>query len=75
MGRERRAINTDLAAKLGERGRTLLKQRGRWASDTAYVYARALAASQLEASASMGDADGRELEAMLAGWTQPASFR
>ena len=66
---------TDIAAALGERGRALLKERGRWASDTAYVYARALASSHLEASALVGDADGRELEAMLAGWAQPANFR
>ena len=66
---------TDIAAALGERGRALLKERGRWASDTAYVYARALASSHLEASALVGDADGRELEAMLAGWAQPATFR
>ena len=65
---------TDIAAIMGDQGRALLKERGRWASDTAYVYARALASSHLTASARVGDADGRELEAMLAGWAQPSTF-
>ena len=65
---------TDIAAIMGDQGRALLKERGRWASDTAYVYARALASSHLTASARVGDADGRELEAMLAGGAQPSTF-
>ena len=60
---------------MGERGRGTIKERGRWASDTAFIYARALAANHLDVSAWMGDASGREIEAMVAGWTQPANFR
>ena len=66
---------TDIAACMGERGRATIKERGRWAGDTAFIYARALAASHMDVSAAMGDAAGREIEAMVAGWTQPANFR
>ena len=67
---------TDLQASLGSEGaQQVIKQRGRWASDVAEVYKRALAEVHLDASASIGDARGRELEALLEGWAQPAQFR
>jgi hypothetical protein len=67
---------TDLQASLGSEGaQQVIKQRGRWASDVAVVYQRALAGVHLDASASIGDAEGRELEALLEGWAQPAQFR
>ena len=66
---------TDIAALLGEGGKARLKKRGRWASDVALIYERALAEPDLSLSASLGDAAGRDLEGILGGWTQPASFR
>eukprot|EP00965_Chrysotila_dentata_P114932 3798831-Pleurochrysis_carterae.AAC.1 len=65
---------TDLRDLKGEGGRALIKQRGRWQSDVAQVYQRAIVDAQLEASAGIGDASGVELEALRLGWTQPASF-
>ena len=55
--------------------RSMIQQRGRWQSDVAYAYERALATDQFELSVGIGDAEGRELEAMCAGWAQPATFR
>ena len=67
---------TDLQRRLGEeRAERLLRQRGRWASDVAQAYARALLEDHLEASASVGGEVGRELEAVCEGWAQPAHFR
>eukprot|EP00965_Chrysotila_dentata_P062647 2075928-Pleurochrysis_carterae.AAC.1 len=57
---------------MGEDGRALIKQRGRWQSDVASVYQRAIVDKQLRASAEMGEASGVELEAIAAGWAQPA---
>ena len=66
---------TDLRDVLGEAGQRVIKQRGRWGSDVANVYQRALTRDLLEASALTGDAEAEEMEATLAGWVQPASFR
>ena len=66
---------TDVAALLGEAGKQRLKKRGRWASDVALIYERALAEPDLSLSASLGDAVGRDLEGILGGWAQPATFR
>ena len=56
-----------------ERSKTVLKRRGRWASDVALIYQRVLVRTLLDASAALGDVDaGRELEAMVQGWNQPA---
>ena len=53
-------------------GARLLKARGRWRSDIHEIYTRASLAACLEASV-VGDANGgRELEAAVAGFTQPA---
>eukprot|EP00965_Chrysotila_dentata_P144045 4758378-Pleurochrysis_carterae.AAC.1 len=65
---------TDLRDLMGEGGRAFIKQRGRWQSDVASVYQRAIVDAQLEASAGIGDAAGVELEAVCAGWAQPANF-
>lgn len=47
----------DLRDTLGmEGGASMIKERGRWASDVAFVYARALAGQQMDAAAGMGDA-------------------
>ena len=66
---------THIAALLGETGKARLKKRGRWASDVAFIYERALAEPDLSLSASLGDAVGRDLEGILGGWAQPATFR
>eukprot|EP00965_Chrysotila_dentata_P086105 2840930-Pleurochrysis_carterae.AAC.1 len=63
---------TDAADLVRENGRALIKQRGRWQSDVASVYQRAIVDKQLRASAKMGEASGVELEAIAAGWAQPA---
>eukprot|EP00965_Chrysotila_dentata_P128403 4245733-Pleurochrysis_carterae.AAC.1 len=59
----------------GDASKAVVKQRGRWASDVAEVYQRALVDVQLDASAGMADSRGVDLEAMIDGWSQPASFR
>ena len=41
----------------------------------AFVYGRANMRDQLHASAAVGDADAREVEQMVEGWVQPATFR
>ena len=64
---------TDLQAQLGaEQGARVVRERGRWFSDVSYIYARASAKTQLDASATMADAAGGALEALIPGWTQPA---
>eukprot|EP00965_Chrysotila_dentata_P105081 3471094-Pleurochrysis_carterae.AAC.1 len=67
---------TDLRDRLGEGGRAAIKQRGRWASDVAEVYQRALVDHQLDVSADMANSTGVDLEALVHGcWSQPAKFR
>ena len=67
---------TDIAATVGmEAAERLLKERGRWKSDVAFIYKRALMTDHLRLSAGMADAQGRDLEAMCAGWSQPSTFR
>ena len=64
---------TDLRCALGSaEGMAVIKQRGRWNSDIAEIYQRALVLDQLEGSAAMGDAGGADLEGLLDGWSQPA---
>ena len=55
-----------------EGGAALLKSRGRWASDIHSIYSRASLTEQLHASAAVGDIDGRDLERVFPGYTQPA---
>ena len=67
---------TDCRDRLGaERGQRVMKERGRWASDVAFIYSRALVRDLLDASAAVGDADAEELEAVVDGWVQPSNFR
>ena len=66
---------TDLRDVLGDEGMRVIKERGRWGSDVAVVYQRATMRHSLEASAAAADADSREVEAMVPGWVQPATFR
>ena len=53
----------------------LIKQRGRWNSSVQRLYERALAEEHLGASAAIGEAEGRELEALCRGWAQRSTFR
>lgn len=66
---------TDYLEVLGAQGERVLKARGRWGSDVAFVYARANARDMLDASVRVADADAREIEAVTTGWVQPATFR
>eukprot|EP00965_Chrysotila_dentata_P146351 4832833-Pleurochrysis_carterae.AAC.1 len=66
---------TDMRDILGAGGAAAVQQRGRWASDIAQIYQRAVVDSQLRSSADVADAEGVDLEALCAGWSQPASFR
>ena len=67
---------TDWRAVFGARAaEALIRQRGRWCSDVAAVYQRALADEHMSGSVAVGDADGAELETLCRGWSQPATFR
>ena len=67
---------TDWRAVLGEsKAERIIRQRGRWDSDIHKIYERALAHEHLSGSAAVGGASGAELEALCAGWAQPATFR
>ena len=59
----------------GADAQRIITQRGRWHSDVALVYQRALAAPHLRGSAAVGDAASADLESLCKGWVQPASFR
>lgn len=65
---------TDMRDALGDASIHLIKQRGRWASDIAQVYQRALVRSHLEASVLMSSnsAASRDMEELVRGWAQPA---
>ena len=65
---------TDMREALGEGSKETIKQRGRWATDVAEVYQRALISSHLDASVAMGSARAsRDLEEFCNGsWAQPA---
>ena len=53
----------------------IIKQRGRWQSDIAFLYQRALAETHLRGSAAVADADHADLESLCLGWVQPATLR
>ena len=55
-----------------DKSKAVIKGRGRWWSDVAEIYQRALLSVQLLGSVAMGSADGVDLEAMCAGWSQPS---
>ena len=70
------AAAIDLRAAIGdEYSERLLRERGRWFSDITFLYQRALTVAHLDASAAVGVAEGREIEAMCPGWVQPAALR
>ena len=55
-----------------DEAKRVLKVRGRWKSDIAYIYARSSLDTCLEASARLADVCGRDVEAAFAGWAEPA---
>ena len=66
---------TDIRDRLGTAAIATIKQRGRWWSDIAAIYQRALVREHLHLSAVMAEAASRDIEAMCAGWTQGARLR
>eukprot|EP00965_Chrysotila_dentata_P129951 4295752-Pleurochrysis_carterae.AAC.1 len=60
---------------LRDGGAAAVQQQGRWATDIAQIYQRAVVDGQLRSSADMADAAEVDMEALCAGWSQPASFR
>ena len=66
---------TDMRDVLGESAERIIKERGRWQSDIAFIYQRALVKTHLDASAAIGAARGQDIEAMVHGWVQPAGLR
>ena len=64
---------TDVAALHGaDDGAKLVQQLGRWHSDVSHIYSRAQAGRLLDATATMADAEGGSLEALVPEYTQPA---
>ena len=55
-----------------EEAKRVLRKRGRWRSDIAFIYARTSLDSSLEASARLADVSGRDIESAFAGWAEPA---
>ena len=49
-----------------------MQQLGRWHSDVSHIYSRAQAGRLLDATATMADAEGGSLEALVPEYTQPA---
>eukprot|EP00965_Chrysotila_dentata_P009679 315352-Pleurochrysis_carterae.AAC.1 len=66
---------TDLPDRLGDGSAAATKQQGRWHSDVAEVYQRALLDHQLDASADLANSTGVDMEAAVEGWSQPSTFR
>ena len=65
---------TDWRDVFGADAERVITQRGRWHSDIAHVYQRALAETQLRGSASVANAERADLESLCKGWCQPATF-
>jgi hypothetical protein len=63
---------TDWRDVFGIEAERVTRERGRWASDIAHIYQRALASTHLRGSAAVGDATSADLESMCRGWAQPA---
>ena len=66
---------TDWRDVFGADAERIITQRGRWHSDVALIYQRALAGAHLRGSVAVGDAQGADLESLCRGWVQPATFR
>ena len=59
---------TDMYALMGEDGKRVTKERGRWESDVAEVYQRANAEKHLAASEHIAEVQGVDLESFTIGW-------
>ena len=66
---------TDWRDVFGADAERVITQRGRWHSDIAHLYQRALAGVHLRGSAAVGDSTSADLESLCKGWVQPANFR
>ena len=66
---------TDWLDVFGAEAEKVIRQRGRWHSDIARLYQRALAETHLRGSAAVADAAHADLESLCRGWVQPATFR
>ena len=66
---------TDIRDRLGASAINTIKQRGRWWSDIAFIYQRALVHEHLQLSADMAEAVSQDLEALCGGWAQSAGLR
>ena len=62
----------DLSTAGLEEAERVLKKRGRWRSDIAFIYTRASLATALEASARLASVDGGDIEAAFSAWAEPA---
>ena len=67
---------TDLRLSAGDGSQRTIRQRGRWGSDVAEVYQRALVGEHLDASFAMGAAShSRDMEELCEGWCQSVALR
>ena len=66
---------TDWRDVFGADAERIITQRGRWHSDIALLYQRALAETHLRGSVAAGDASHADLESLCRGWAQSATFR
>jgi hypothetical protein len=66
---------TDWRDVFGADAERVITQRGRWHSDIALLYQRALAGVHLRGSVAVADASSADLESLCKGWVQPATFR
>ena len=62
----------DLYDLYGPAGERYIRERGRWSSDVAHIYARVSASAHGELSRLIGDSAGADLQSMLSGWCQLA---
>ena len=56
-----------------EEATRMLKKRGRWRSDIAFIYSRASLDVSLELSARISSVVGRDVEGAFAAWAEPAT--
>ena len=62
----------DASAAGLEEAKRMLKKRGRWRSDIAFIYSRASLDVSLEMSVRLASVDGRDVEGAFAAWAEPA---
>jgi hypothetical protein len=65
---------TDLYDLFGPAARDHIQDRGRWSFDVAQIYQRVSASTHGLISRSIADSDGRDLQSLLRGWSQPAAM-